>query len=747
MYKEITSKIELLISEKKYEEAYVFIHSEINKSKDEIILYKIEAINLFKRQMNITEEISVDHPMVSDPAFKDYIESTLIAIPEMKVSWLECFLDRLLYYLLKDSLDNFVLFIDRLKELRHIISIVGNMDWLMIQLPVVISKMSKTITDETHLDILIEEIKLIPFLKEQDSFKKMCVSIYQSIRDKQKRNEFIIWTGLSDIDFSQENQDIKELRQSGQLMEALRLAKKDLDIAIKNINHDALQIEIENILSTIKALAELEGNDFEEDIEKESLRKNLIHFKLEGPKRNISWVYYSFVKKDNTPEQFDTFISWLDEIAKLELPNLEKLFYEKICWQIGKMVFSLCKIEPTDTKKIISIFEITQSFHFQKPSAEYSFLFKAFHKSLKDTEHYVAFADWWGFQNFLDADFEKEKIPNSKEVMAIAEQAYIAYAKNLLPKYNHEGNKIFNRHKAEAFLPLLSEIVDNYPQFHYPAYFKAKLLLSLGDKDNMLESLIPFAKKKRNDFWIWEIIAEAFPEDSDMFFACYCKALSCKSLEQILVNLRQKMAKILIAKKLHNEAKTEIELLVKVGNISDYILPDEVAHWQDETWFKTAVSKKSNLDFYTEYSNMAESILFSDIAEEIVFVEFVNSSKKILHFISADSKVGFFKYDRFLSDVKVGDTLKVRFQGESKEGRHQVYTTRKLQDEAFKMEFMKDVSGIVKIPEGKSFGFVDSVYIHPNMVSKYKLIDGCTFKGQAIKSYNPAKKSIDWKLI
>jgi hypothetical protein len=358
----------------------------------------------------------------------------------------------------------------------------------------------------------------------------------------------------------------------------------------------------------------------------------------------------------------------------------------------------------------------------------------------------VVFADWWGFQNFMDADLKKEKKTNGQEVVSIAEQAYVAYSRHLLPTYNQSGNKSFNRDKAQAIMPLLTDREDNFNHIQNPAYIKAKLLLSLGDKDNILESLIPFAKKKRNDFWIWEIIAEAFPEDSDMFFACYCKALSCKSPEQMLVNLRQKMAKILIGKKLHNEAKKEIELLVKVSNTSDYNLPDEVAIWQEETWFKTSVSHKSNIDFYAQYNNMAESILFSDIAEEIIFIEFLNTSKKILNFIDADSKVGFFKYDRFLSDVKVGDTLKVRFQGGTKEGRHQVYTARKVQDEAFKMEFMKDVSGTVKIAEGQSFGFIDGVYIHPTIVTKYKLKDGCNFKGQAIKSYNPVKKSMDWKI-
>ena len=700
MDKEITSKIELLISEKKYEEAYVFIHSEINKSKDEITQLKLEGIKKIKSELNMVDEISVDHPMISDPLFAKYFDSTIVFL-EMYIQNLELFLHRPLYYLLKDSLNNFVLFMDRLKELRNIKRMNGGIDWLMIQIPNVISKMSKTITDEGHLDILIEEIKSIPFLKEDDSFKKMCVSIYQSIRDKQKRDEFIIWTGLSDIDFSQEKQGIKELRQAGMLDKALELAKSQLKVDPESI----------------------------------------------WCKRDISWILYDYLKKNNSVEHVDSFISWLDEVKKLEMPPEEKMFFEKTCWQIGKMVFSLLKAEPTDHNKFFSIFEIIQYFHFQKPSAEYSFLFKAFHKALKDTDHYLAFADWWGFQNFLDADFEKEKMPNGKEVMAIAEQAYIAYAKNLLPKYNHEGNKIFNRDKAEAFLPLLSEIVDNYPQFQYPAYFKAKLLLSLGDKDNMLESLLPFAKKKRNDFWVWEILAEAFSSDSEKVFACYCKALSCKSPDEMLVSLRQKMARLLISNKLYNEARTEIDLLVHTRTEHGFKIPAEVTNWQAMDWYKTAEPSNSNYGFYKAYVPIAEALLFSDVLEESIIVEFVNADKKVLNFIASDTKFGFLKYDRFLSDVIVGDTLKVRFQGGSKEGMHQLYTARKVQDEAFKKQFTKEVSGIVKIPEGKSFGFVDSVYIHPNIVSKYKLKDGCTFKGQAIKSYNPAKKSMDWKLI
>jgi hypothetical protein len=58
------------------------------------------------------------------------------------------------------------------------------------------------------------------------------------------------------------------------------------------------------------------------------------------------------------------------------------------------------------------------------------------HKGMKESHRYIEFADWWDFKNFRPEDFQKEKMPNGKEVMAIAEQAYIAYAKHLLPETN-----------------------------------------------------------------------------------------------------------------------------------------------------------------------------------------------------------------------------------------------------------------------------------------------------------------------
>ncbi|MDQ2863691.1 MAG: hypothetical protein M3R50_08625, partial [Bacteroidota bacterium] len=76
-----------------------------------------------------------------------------------------------------------------------------------------------------------------------------------------------------------------------------------------------------------------------------------------------------------------------------------------------------------------------------------------------------------------------------------------------------------------------------------------------------------------------------------------------------------------------------------------------------------------------------------------------------------------------------------------------LYTAVKVNDEAFKKQFLKEVSGLVKITAGKPFGFLNDVFIHPSLVTKMRLTDGVQFKGTAIKSYNREKKQWSWKLL
>lgn len=487
--------------------------------------------------------------------------------------------------------------------------------------------------------------------------------------------------------------EVKELRKSGKLEEAINLAQQDLEKEPSNIWN----------------------------------------------KRSIAWVYHDYLKKYSSIENFDRFVEYLEKLKSLELPEEEKMIFDTCVYQVGKILFALSRVENIDYSKINILFELVTNFHLTKPSESYSFLYKAFHKGYKNWSNYLQFADWWDFSNFRSQDYLSEEF-KGKKIMSIVEQAYIAYSKKLL------DGEVINKGHAQYFITKLDLLIKNHPEYQYPLYFKAKLLLAIGDNTNMLSAFLPFAKKKRNDFWVWELLADVFPKEDERKFASLCKALSLKSPDDFLINTRQKITSLLIDKKLFNEAKTEIIKILSTRNDNNWRIPQQVQQWTKEQWYKSAISYSDNKGLYNRYSNKAEEILFQDIPEETVAIEFVNNNKNILSFIKDKSKYGFFKYSSFLEKPEIGDHLQVRLQGDGKDGYYKVLTVKKITGE-IKSQAIRTFKGKLKLIKPNNFGFADDVFIDPKTIAENNLEDNQEIKGKAILTFKKKKNEWGWKVI
>jgi hypothetical protein len=513
--------------------------------------------------------------------------------------------------------------------------------------------------------------------------------------------------------------EAKELRKSGKLTEALEMALQDL------------QNEPHNIWC----------------------------------KRSVAWVYYDYLKVNKEAENFDAFYGYLLKIKELELPEAELMLFDQCAWQVGLMIFNLCRadeeISKNDNKnkftfyssskelekKVYSLFEIIKNFQFTKPGDGYSFLFKALNKAFKDTDSYIEVADWWGFENFRKDDYLKEEV-NGKFIMSIAEQAYIAYAKRLLMGELPDGDfqqREVNRDKINDFLPKLGNVVIEHPKLLYPEYFKAKLLLALGDED-VLEHFRPFAIRKRNDFWVWDLLSDIFPKDDTRKIACLCKALTCKTQDDFLVKIRQKLAALLIQGKQYVEAKTEIESILATRNSNNWPIRGELLQWQSQDWYKSTESRTDNKNFYQSQVSIAEEILLADKPERTVVVEFVNSHKKILNFVESKTSKGFFFYGDHLKEVSIGNVLKVRFK-ENPQGEHYKLLSAKLSEEEPDSDVVKDFSDNLKVIPYINIGFAGDVFIDSKTIEKKNLQPNQPINGKAIISYNKKKQEWGWKAI
>lgn len=487
--------------------------------------------------------------------------------------------------------------------------------------------------------------------------------------------------------------EVKNLRKAGSLDEAFAMAKADLNA------------EPENIWN----------------------------------KRSMSWVYFDQLKAAALEEDFQKFEGILTAIATLELPAEEVMFWEQLCWQVGKMAFAVQKVDHVDHAHLDRLFHQIVGMPFPKPTAPYSFLLKAFQKSNKTWSQYQAFVEWWGFENLMPEDYLSEVMPDGKNSMAMAEQVVIAYARKLT-------EPPVKREKIESFMPVLDQLIHDHPEYQYPPFFKGKLLLAIGDKEHVFSAFLPFARKKQTEFWMWDMLAETFPNTDVRYTACLCRALQCRTEPHFVGKVRAKLATWLLANQYPKEAKTEIEAIVSVYQGEGWKLSPEIQTRIKEDWYQQTTALPDNRALYQQFQDLAEEILFGDVPEEVIVVDFVNKEKDVLYFVGNQGKHGGLKYGKRLRNVRIGDLILARFSDESRDSMYRAYTLQPAAKETTS-DLKRTFEGTVSIRSGQPFGFVDQVFVDPDMVQKNNLLDGQTLKGTCVLSWNKKREAMTWKAI
>ena len=457
-------------------------------------------------------------------------------------------------------------------------------------------------------------------------------------------------------------------------------------------------------------------------------------------KRSMGWVLFDQLKTAAQEEQFDTFEQILSAVVELKLPAEEIMLWEQLCWQVGKMAFAIQKQEHVDFPRLDRLFKDIASFPFSKPAASYSFLLKAFQKNNKSWPQYSAFIEWWGIGHLMPEDYLPVEMPDGKKSKTtLAEQTAMAYARKL-------AEAPIKREKIEAFLPVLDQMIHEHPEYQYPPYFKGKLLLAIGDKENVFSAFLPFARKKQSEFWIWDQLAETFPVTDARYVACLCRALSCRAEPQFLGKVRTKLAEWLIANKKLPEAKTEIEAITAVYEDEGWKLHPGIHAYTQQEWYKSTTEMPDNRAFYHQFQEQAEEILFGDMPEEVLVVDFVNREKEVLYFVGDGGKHGGLRYGKRLRNVRIGDLILARFSDESRDGMYKTFTLQAA-DKATVSNLKRNFEGVLSIRAGQPFGFIDDVFVEPDFIKSNQLANGQLLQGVCILSWNKKKEAMGWKMV
>jgi hypothetical protein len=455
-------------------------------------------------------------------------------------------------------------------------------------------------------------------------------------------------------------------------------------------------------------------------------------------KRALAWVYYDLLKnatERNLPEKI---MDILKRINDLKPADDEKMFFESIAWNLGKYFNNTQNI---DYSLFGGIAGMIKDFKFPQKTASFTFFIKSFLKKCEDKDAGLQFVSQFGFEGFREEDYLKRKLENGSKIISDVEQIFIQVAKFLLKE------PVDNR-QIDSYLPYFASLCKEHPDMQYPHYYYAKLLLAGGDRKKFLEAFIPFARKKKRDFWVWDLLSEAYDDNDRLYFSCLARSLACGAPVKFSLKVKEKFAGVLLKKGMKAEAKAEINDIIKCRTDNQWKITAGIKKWQADEDLREVVPVKSNKKLYEKYAPQAEAVLYHNLPEHIIVVNGVNRQKSVVYFVASKDVYGSF----LLRNARLpaaGDILSARFLPKEDDKSPHFYIPGSLTgtEKQPLSEIYKTVGGVVKIKTGNSFGFVNDVFLTPSFVSENRLKPGDKITVNAVLSYNNKRKSWGWNAV
>ncbi len=458
---------------------------------------------------------------------------------------------------------------------------------------------------------------------------------------------------------------------------------------------------------------------------------------LPWAQREMGWVLYYMIKIDSDTANYQSLLSHLDELNTLNqlvVPN-DNMIFENILFKIAMYVKS--HVTPTGIDspvKLSTLFSRLHKYNFDS-SKGYSFLLQSFIKC-DAWQEMADFIDWWNLDKLMSEDYTPYRMDNGRTIMSVAERAFIAQSKALL--------RLNDRGRIEEFLPKLDDLMNAHPEMTYPGYFYGKLLLSLGSaQEEALRVVMPFARRKATEFWVWQLLSEVFVNDPDKQLACLLRAVHCRTQEKFLGKVRIKLATLYIQRNMLGHAKYQIDKITQCYLSQGWHLPYEVECWVHQPWINTiSSSDQAPID----YMSITDEILCEGTEEAIAIVTYIDANSHRATLIYGREKR---MTQKLRFKVGTGVVLKINYITEP-DGKFRILSacqTRFPSD----LDYAKVVEGTIRKRDDKNFAFLKTnngdIYIAPQIVRKYNLLNNEAVKSLVVYDYNRRKETWNWTCV
>lgn len=453
--------------------------------------------------------------------------------------------------------------------------------------------------------------------------------------------------------------------------------------------------------------------------------------------RSVGWALYYMIKNDSEGGDYAKLLEHIDELKSLDMLTLnnDSMIFDNVQFQIANFIRNHIQLTDIEASSKLSTFFLKLKDYDFKSSIGHSFLLQSIIKFENWTE-IVDFFEWWNLDNLTQEDYTPYINQRGQKMMTLAERAFIANSKALL-RLNDLG-------RIEEFLPKLDNLMNNHKEMMYPGYFYGKLLLALGsDSDEALKVIIPFARKKVTEFWVWQLLSDVFTNNEDKQLACLLRAVHCRTQETFLGKVHIKLASLYIKRGMLNSARYHIDAVTRCYASQGWRLPNEIDCWIHQPWLNsTTPDDKDPLD----YMAITDNILCDGAEECVAVVTYVDQNSRKSFIIYGKEKRTVQKL-RF--KVHVGRALKLHYITDS-EGRMKVISSTTVQLPS-SLDYAKYVEGSIDKRDDKEFAFLKSgsirCFVSPNIVKKYGLKNGDNVKSLIVYDYDKKKESWNWVCV
>lgn len=340
-----------------------------------------------------------------------------------------------------------------------------------------------------------------------------------------------------------------------------------------------------------------------------------------------------------------------------------------------------------------------------------------------DWQAYLAFNLWANISSIVEpTELERLAIPIAKAMLEEQKEPEFRY--------------IFY-----TFFDWIESISIKFPDLVYVRYYLVQLLIQTNDLEQAQILVKDLVKAKKNDFWVWQLMATCYKDKAEINHSALCKALALGGKEQMLVGLRQEFAEKLITQENWKAAKYEIEKIVGVRTKEGWKIPAKIQEWMKRPEYKNTIGLATN---YLAYTHTAEELLWENTPSMLIVITKIDVPTQMAYYMTekeGSGKIYLLKIP--VPSIEIGKTYKAYLRKHPTKDYNQVV---KLTDTDEKATWCKQITGAIRI-NAAGIGFVNNAYVSTNLVATNKLRTDMLTIGFAVKCYDNKKNQEGWKVI